>query len=295
MAALTLRFSVVERNDRGQEVELVRKALQFSPQTTVVDAGTALREKLTEIKGLGPPAQYGLFLADEDPKKGVWLDPGRTLEHYLLRDNDTLEYRRKMRLLKVRLQDKSLRSIMVDDSQVVANLMVIICTKIGITNHDEYSLAQDKKEEEQENHTPNKSRTLGGTLTLRRKKGDDNEPVVDAKMATMRRNLHTEDGIPWVDHSKTLREQGIEETEVLLLKRKYFYSDANVDSRDPVQLNLLYEQAKEQILEGTHPVEIEKAITFAAHQVQIQFGDIRRTSTSLACSQICASSCRCPL
>ena len=34
-----------------------------------------------------------------------------------------------------------------------------------------------------------------------------------------------------MDHSKTLREQGIEETEILLLKRKYFYSDANVDAR----------------------------------------------------------------
>ena len=32
MSQLTLRFSVVERNERGQEVELVRKALQFKPQ-----------------------------------------------------------------------------------------------------------------------------------------------------------------------------------------------------------------------------------------------------------------------
>ena len=59
----------------------------FFPQTTVVDATKALREKLTEIKGLGPETQYGLFLADEDPKKGVWLEPGRTQEHYLLREN----------------------------------------------------------------------------------------------------------------------------------------------------------------------------------------------------------------
>ena len=29
--------------------------------------------------------EYGLFLADEDPKKGVWLESGKTLEHYLLR------------------------------------------------------------------------------------------------------------------------------------------------------------------------------------------------------------------
>jgi talin len=42
-----------------------------------------------------------------------------------------------------------------------------------------------------------------------------------------------------VDHSKTLREQGIVETDVLLLKRKYFYSDANIDSRDPVQVSIL--------------------------------------------------------
>ena len=28
---------------------------------------------------------YGLFLADEDPRKGVWLENGRTLEYYLLK------------------------------------------------------------------------------------------------------------------------------------------------------------------------------------------------------------------
>ena len=97
----------------------------------------------------------------------------------------------------------------------------------------------------------------------------------------------------WVDHGKTLREQGVDETEILLLRRKYFYSDANVDARyvetflqilnifytsglvcrDPVQLNLLYEQAKEAILDGTHPVPLETAIQFGALQVQIQFGD----------------------
>ena len=63
----------------------------ISIQTTVLDACTALREKLSEIKGLGPAAQYGLFLADEDPKKGVWLEPGRTLEHYLLRENVSIQ------------------------------------------------------------------------------------------------------------------------------------------------------------------------------------------------------------
>ena len=84
--------------------------------------------------------------------------------------------------------------------------------------------------------------------------------------------------VHWVNHSKTLREQGISEREILLLKRKYFYSDANIDSRDPIQLNLLYQQAKEAILNGTHPVQQENSILFAALQVQIQFGDHRETN-----------------
>jgi len=29
---------------------------------------------------------FGLFLSDEDPKKGVWLESTRTLEYYLLRN-----------------------------------------------------------------------------------------------------------------------------------------------------------------------------------------------------------------
>lgn len=48
--------------------------------------------------------------------------------------------------------------------------------------------------------------------------------------------------VNWLDHGRTLREQGVEEHETLLLRRKFFYSDQNVDSRDPVQLNLLYVQ-----------------------------------------------------
>ncbi|ROT64922.1 putative talin-1-like [Penaeus vannamei] len=79
--------------------------------------------------------------------------------------------------------------------------------------------------------------------------------------------------VNWVDHSKTLREQGIDETEILLLRRKYFFSDQNIDSRDPVQLGLLYVQCRDAILDGTHPVTLERACSFAGIQCQIQFGD----------------------
>lgn len=54
--------------------------------------------------------------------------------------------------------------------------------------------------------------------------------------------------VNWLDHSRTFREQGVDENETLLLRRKFFYSDQNVDSRDPVQLNLLYVQVQYWIL-----------------------------------------------
>lgn len=46
----------------------------------------------------------------------------------------------------------------------------------------------------------------------------------------------------WLNPDKSLREQGIEETVVLTLRKKFFFSDQNVDRNDPIQLNLLFVQ-----------------------------------------------------
>ena len=34
-----------------------------------------------------PVKEYGLFCTDDDPRKGSWLEPGRTLEYYMLKDH----------------------------------------------------------------------------------------------------------------------------------------------------------------------------------------------------------------
>ncbi|XP_044590901.1 talin-1 isoform X2 [Cotesia glomerata] len=259
MSTLSLRISIPEKN--------ATKMMQFDPSTSVFDACRIIREKLAEASNMGQPKDYGLFLADEDAKKGVWLEPGRNLDYYILRNGDLLEYRRKLRTLRVRMLDGTLKTLLVDDSQPVANLMVVICTKIGITNHDEYSLVREFLDDDSENQKPGNF----GTLTLKRRKEDKGER--DAKMDQLRKKLKTDDEMNWVDPSKTLREQGIDEAETVLLRRKYFFSDQNIDSRDPVQLSLLYVQARDAILDGTHPVTQEKACTFAGIQCQIQFGD----------------------
>lgn len=133
-----------------------------------------------------PASEYGLFLSDDDNKQGVWLESGRNLGYYLLRNHDVLEYRRKLRTLRVRMLDGAVKTILVDDSQIVSQLMVVICTKIGITNHEEYGLVREENDQQNENLPDNKT----GTLTLRRKFTEKDR---DAKMESLRKKLKTDD------------------------------------------------------------------------------------------------------
>ncbi|MBZ3869728.1 Talin-1 [Sciurus carolinensis] len=248
MVALSLKISI------GNVV----KTMQFEPSTMVYDACRIIRERIPEALA-GPPSDFGLFLSDDDPKKGIWLEAGKALDYYMLRNGDTMEYRKKQRPLKIRMLDGTVKTIMVDDSKTVTDMLMTICARIGITNHDEYSLVRELMEEKKDE----------GTGTLRKDKTLLRD---EKKMEKLKQKLHTDDELNWLDHGRTLREQGVEEHETLLLRRKFFYSDQNVDSRDPVQLNLLYVQARDDILNGSHPVSFDKACEFAGFQCQIQFG-----------------------
>uniref|UniRef100_G3U774 Talin 2 n=1 Tax=Loxodonta africana TaxID=9785 RepID=G3U774_LOXAF len=250
MVALSLKICVRHCN--------VVKTMQFEPSTAVYDACRVIRERVPEAQ-TGQASDYGLFLSDEDPRKGIWLEAGRTLDYYMLRNGDILEYKKKQRPQKIRMLDGTVKTVMVDDSKTVGELLVTICSRIGITNYEEYSLIQETMEEKKEEGTG----TLKKDRTLLRD---------ERKMEKLKAKLHTDDDLNWLDHSRTFREQGVDENETLLLRRKFFYSDQNVDSRDPVQLNLLYVQARDDILNGSHPVSFEKACEFGGFQAQIQFG-----------------------
>ncbi|XP_069621700.1 talin-2 isoform X2 [Ranitomeya imitator] len=250
MVALSLKICVRQCN--------VVKTMQFEPSTAVYDACRIIRERVPEAQ-TGQAFDFGLFLSDEDPRKGIWLEAGRTLDYYMLRNGDVLEYKKKQRPQKIRMLDGAAKMIMVDDSKTVGELLVTICSRIGITNYEEYSLIRETVEEKKEETTG----TLKKDRTLLRD---------EKKMEKLKAKLHTEDELNWLDHSRTFREQGVDENETLLLRRKFFYSDQNVDSRDPVQLNLLYVQARDDILNGSHPVSFDKACEFGGIQTQIQFG-----------------------
>lgn len=50
--------------------------------------------------------EHGLFLRSPDSDRvGIWLEQHRTLDYYMLKDGDSLEYICKIRNLRVKLLD----------------------------------------------------------------------------------------------------------------------------------------------------------------------------------------------
>ncbi|GBP04698.1 Talin-2 [Eumeta japonica] len=278
MAPLALKISM----DNGAIV----KTVKFDTSTKVLEAHRIVEEKILdgtsgeikkgfhsaqlEANALSrylPRPDYGLFLTStEGQSSGIWLESDKALEYYMLRDGDTLLYLNRIGNLRVRMLDGTVKTIEVDESIPIANLMLFICSKIGIMNYDEYGLCWEEKEETED------SKSNTGTLTLKRKP-QEKERERDAKMEQLRKKLKTDDEVKWLDATKSLRELSVQPGETVLLKRRLFYSDRNVDSRDPVQLNLLYVEARDAILSGKHPITESMACRFAGIQCHIQLGD----------------------
>eukprot|EP01117_Protostelium_nocturnum_P013126 TRINITY_DN487_c0_g1_i1.p1 TRINITY_DN487_c0_g1~~TRINITY_DN487_c0_g1_i1.p1 ORF type:complete len:2445 (+),score=1078.48 TRINITY_DN487_c0_g1_i1:119-7453(+) len=76
----------------------------------------------------------------------------------------------------------------------------------------------------------------------------------------------------WLQAHKTVEEQGIKTDEILLLKKKFFYSDANISLDDPMGLHLLFIQASDLITSGIHPVPYGEVISLAGIHCQVLEG-----------------------
>ena len=94
----------------------------------------------------------------------------------------------------------------------------------------------------------------------------------------------------WLNVDKPLCEQRIDKSAVLMITlRKKFFSDQNVQWNDPVQLNLLYVQLRDAIINGTHTCTRHESIQLAAIQCQITYGnynDVRHRPSFLDLQEI---------
>lgn len=231
------------------------KTLQFDPELCTYEACKIINEKL----GSGNNGKdHSLFFPDEDDSKGRWLDAGRSLDFYDFKSGDLIEYKRKHRPLKVKLIDGSIKTNMIDDSLNVGEVVASCCERMGIGNPEEFSFVIEAAES-------------GGSKDTHEHGEKMNRS--DKLMKKLRDKLHTDDDFKWLNHHLTLREQGVTDNRVVVLRKKFFFSDVNVDPNDPVQLGLLYVQARSDIMSGVHPCSQEEACQQAALQCQIVMGD----------------------
>jgi uncharacterized protein YqgV (UPF0045/DUF77 family)/molybdopterin converting factor small subunit len=110
---------------------------------------------------------------------------------------------------------------------------------------------------------------------------DETEPV-SMLMSTICKKIHLNnpdefalqrDNGKWLKKNVSLADQSIfDAEEVLLLKKRFFFTDAHVDTHDPIQLHLLYAQCVEAVISGEMRVTEEEAIQLAALQVQMIHG-----------------------
>ena len=77
-------------------------------------------------------SDHGLFKPAEDSTIGCWLNEERTLEDYNLKSGDMLHYKSKLRLLRVKTLDDSVKTLRIDESQTVTEVVKVVCAKIGM-------------------------------------------------------------------------------------------------------------------------------------------------------------------
>ncbi|PRP75658.1 actin binding protein, partial [Planoprotostelium fungivorum] len=78
--------------------------------------------------------------------------------------------------------------------------------------------------------------------------------------------------LDWLQPNKCIEEQNVKTDNVFLLKKKYFYSDANISLDDPMGLHLLFVQATDAIISGLHPVMPAEVCALAALHAQVTEG-----------------------
>jgi len=81
----------------------------------------------------------------------------------------------------------------------------------------------------------------------------------------------------WLIATQPITEQG-NTNEVLVLKKRFYVTDAQLDKNSPTQLHLAYIQGREGVVSGMHPVTKEEAVLFAGFQAQVQYGTFNPTT-----------------
>ena len=136
LASLVASLAAGCRIRMVSESESIQKKVAFHPTTTV----STMCETLSAKFHIPSEDGYGLFFPPSQYRTSKWLMSNKTAEFYDLKDDETLEYRRRHRPLRIKLPDGVFKTVVIDENMVVAELCKVIGAKVGIDNYAEYSL-----------------------------------------------------------------------------------------------------------------------------------------------------------
>jgi len=215
------------------------KTLEFNDELHVSETYEKLNEKF-EIK---TDEKFMLYR----PLKKSYLSPSKTLHTYEFANEEMLIYRSPIRTQKVKMMDSTTKSLSVNDSEPISNIIDMLLDQIKI-NHDskeEYGFIKEDLEAEN------------------KKKNDKNAPKYACLISTCK----------WLDPTQTLCYEEIDANDVLILKKRLFFTDERLNRNDNVQVNLVYNQVKDSIINGVNPCTLDEALQLAAIQCRVLYGD----------------------
>ena len=90
------------------------------------------------------------------------------MDFYDIRTGDTIHFKKRIRPLKVKLMDGTIKTVLIDESAPVSEVVDTVCRRIGIANGEEYSLLSETA-----NDLAGSATNLSRTETMRRGKAKD--------------------------------------------------------------------------------------------------------------------------
>jgi len=115
--------------------------MRFSENMSIHELGKMVMEKVNsggKDHSLFQPAPES-----DHNSCGKWLRPDRTIEYYDLKNNDTLHYKKKHEVLKIKLVDDTVKTVLIDTSLSVSDIVDVLGKKINLKNAEEYALQAD--------------------------------------------------------------------------------------------------------------------------------------------------------
>ncbi|KAH3746014.1 actin binding protein [Pelomyxa schiedti] len=216
----------------------VTRSLRFNRTLSVGEALVDITEK-----AMCGGADHGLFQMASEKFHNRYLLPTKTLGFYDLRNDDEVIFRKKTRAQKIKTIDENVRTVLVDDSKPAATIVQTMCERLSVKNWEEFSLQQEVTIE------PGKAPPPPAVW---------NGPAVPSM---------------WVDSTKSLFEQDISDTVLLIMKKRFFATDDQIDLTIPMAVHLVYLQLKSAIEEGSYPCQKDEGILLAAMRAQVQLHD----------------------